>query len=391
MSLIATGGYSKVFFSNDKKSVSKKITLVSYDEKEDYTEIEYTTIRELAFLGLFKHPNIVSKISQKIEGDIPSQVDLVLPHKGITLSKWASKTTMEYRAKHIPFIAFQILKALYYLEINNVVHADIKPSNILIDPKTKHITLIDFGGCLFNPSESNSFVWCSTRGFRPPEHLKKSGFKYVVNSRNDVFSFGLSMFSCFFNKNPKDKYVPVKKYDILQSFSKDIDDLCYFPDIEILKILYSCLNVNNSKRPKASELYYLDYFSKFREQDTFKYEPVKMNINVNIIDSNEEYKEEMIRTIKKFCSAYNLQDMYCHSILLLDQVLSKIDMSDIQDQEEIKYISILCIHLSYLLLVNTEKCKEDIFYNYDDYNIYYIDILNKVLTELDGNTYIKFL
>lgn len=33
-------------------------------------------------------------------------------------------------------IAFQIFKALYYLQNNNVCHRDLKPPNILINPET---------------------------------------------------------------------------------------------------------------------------------------------------------------------------------------------------------------------------------------------------------------
>lgn len=391
MLLIATGGYSKVYCAFDS-TIVKKINLINYEEdgKDSEPDLEYTTIRELAFLNLMKHPNIVSKISQSICKGLPCHVDIKLKNSGVTLSKWASDLTIEERGRHIPLIAFQVIKALYYLELNNMVHADIKPSNVLIDPKTMHVTLIDFGGVLFNPSEKDSTIWCSTKGFRPPEHLRKSNQSYVVNSKNDIFSFALTMFCCLFDKYPNEKYIPDKKYDLLSSFKKDIDDLCNVPDITILKILYTCLNVENKKRPKASDIYNMKYFSKFRKEDTFEYSPVKISIPEynDIHETNEEYKGKMMKIIKKISSLVDVSHLYCHSLLLLDKILSTIDLTEIEDTMR-EYIAVFCVHVSYLLFDNSKSSKEYKFYEYEDYNNYFVDLSNLIFPALDFNVYQK--
>lgn len=43
-----------------------------------------------------------------------------------------SKTMVDKKVSKI--IAFQIFKALYYLQNNNICHRDLKPPNILINP-----------------------------------------------------------------------------------------------------------------------------------------------------------------------------------------------------------------------------------------------------------------
>lgn len=388
MLLVASGSYGKVFKTHDGKIV-KRVELIN-NEVEDEPELNYTTIRELAFLSKFKHPNIIAKTSYKIRGEIPSNVDIYLENGGITLSQYFKQQSVKQRSKNIAHIAFQCIKALYYLEVNNIAHLDIKLSNIVINPDTKHVCLIDFGGCIFNPTD-NDMVWCSTEGYRPPEHLKKSKQKYVVNTKCDIFSFGLTMFAYFFGEIPDHKYKPDEKYDLFKAFKKKtIDDLCDLPDINILKILYSCINIDNSKRPKASELYYISYFKEFRKHDTFKYLPLINSIPTEYKSTfNELFENDLHMFLKNFVKEFNMSNLYSQAITLLDKILNYIDLEPWE--KELKYISLFCLHISYLLFYNCKFVKDDMFYNFEDYNVCFIDITNKILPELDFDVYVKLI
>ena len=391
MSLIASGAYSKVYSSvNNDNTVIKKVVLVKEDDEYDDPEIEYTTIRELAFLSLFKHPNIVSKISQKIQGELPCYADIKLKHAGIDLYDFASTLSRKQRGKHMTTIAFQLIKALYYLEINNVIHGDIKPNNIMIDPKTLKVTLIDFGGCLFDASETESVIWCSTKGFRPPEHLKGSSQAYLVNSKNDVFSFGLSMFAFYFDKAPKSSYVPKDSYDILAAFDKNMEDLCHFDCLDMMNILLMCIRMNNEERPKASELYKLKYFRDLRNQDDFCYTSVTVEIppQNETYAINEGFKTHMTSILKSFCSEMKFQNFYVHSYMLLEKILSFVDLTEVDDAW-LDYLPIFVTHISYLMFDNSKKSREEIFYEYEDYNIHFIDIVTRVLPILDFNVFMR--
>lgn len=386
MLMLSSGSYGKVFKTFDNKIV-KRVELVSH-ERENEPELEYTTIRELAFLSNFSHPNIISKEKQTVAYGIPSHVDIYLKYGGISLYQLSKQQTVRERSKNIAYIAFQCIKALYYLEVNNITHLDIKLSNIVIDPKTKHVFLIDFGGCIFNPTDKD-MVWCSTRGYRPPEHIKRSKQKYKVNTKCDIFSFGLTMFSYFFCDIPDDKYIPQEKYDLFKAFkNRSLDDLCNLQDITILKILHSCINIENDKRPKASDLYYMSYFQKFRKDDTFKYVPVINSLPIGYFTIlNEPFKDIIYTHIKNHVKEFNMLKYYSHALLIADKILKEADITEWGNV--LSYIALFCVHISYLLFDNSKDTKEDLIYNYEDYNIYFVDFSNKILPMLNFNVFIK--
>ncbi|XP_037074405.1 dual specificity mitogen-activated protein kinase kinase dSOR1-like isoform X2 [Pollicipes pollicipes] len=85
-------------------------------------------------------------------------------------------------------ITSEVLKGLSYLrELHQIIHRDVKPSNILINSHGE-IKLCDFGvsGQLID-SMANSFV--GTRSYMSPERLQ--GIHYSVQS--DIWSLGLSL------------------------------------------------------------------------------------------------------------------------------------------------------------------------------------------------------
>lgn len=106
------------------------------------------------------------------------------------------------KAERIPenilgVITYSVLKGLSYLRENhNIIHRDVKPSNILVN-KRGEIKLCDFGvsGQLID-SMANSFV--GTRSYMSPERLQ--GTNYSV--RSDLWSLGLSLVELAIGRYP---------------------------------------------------------------------------------------------------------------------------------------------------------------------------------------------
>lgn len=99
-----------------------------------------------------------------------------------------------YRRKKAPFpnilvklYSYQLLRSLGYIHYMKICHRDIKPTNVLIDPRDHTLKLCDFGSAKkLIPGEPNIHYICS-RYYRAPE-LMFGATQY--SNQIDVWSAG---------------------------------------------------------------------------------------------------------------------------------------------------------------------------------------------------------
>jgi casein kinase II subunit alpha len=89
--------------------------------------------------------------------------------------------------KEIQYVLFQICSALEYCHSRGIMHRDVKPSNVIIDPVTKFIKLIDWGLSEFYLPNTPFHTRVSSRPFKSPELLLDN--KYYDFSM-DIWSVG---------------------------------------------------------------------------------------------------------------------------------------------------------------------------------------------------------
>ncbi|MGL5065426.1 MAG: trifunctional serine/threonine-protein kinase/ATP-binding protein/sensor histidine kinase [Microcoleus sp.] len=123
---------------------------------------------------------------------------------GISLKEWTGKgQTVPSLADFLP-IAIDLSNILDLLCRHRIVHKDIKPANILINPQTKQVKLIDFSIASLLPRETqtlmNPNVLEGTLGYLSPEQTGR--MNRGIDYRTDFYSLGVTFYELLAGELP---------------------------------------------------------------------------------------------------------------------------------------------------------------------------------------------
>jgi len=161
----------------------------------------------------------------------------------------------------------QICEALHYLHKRNIIHHDIKMSNILLncsqnslklpdDYKSIEIKLSDFDFARKLSNENLSSTVCGTPFSWGPESLESKGKNYTFKS--EVWSLGIILFEMCTGKLP---FPDCKTTKMLEECLNH--QTIQFPTTlskHLSSLLKSLLHLNPEKRPSLQELLHHPFF-----------------------------------------------------------------------------------------------------------------------------------
>jgi len=99
-------------------------------------------------------------------------------------------------------IAFSVISALHYLQSQlQVIHRDVKPSNILISRDGK-VKMCDFGISGYLVDSVAKTIDAGCKPYMAPERIDPQGNPSAYDVRSDVWSFGISMLEISTGKFP---------------------------------------------------------------------------------------------------------------------------------------------------------------------------------------------
>jgi eukaryotic-like serine/threonine-protein kinase len=184
---------------NLDRRVAIKTVKVENLSEEAAAEYEHRFRTEARAAARLQHPNIVSVYDSDRDGDVAF---LVMEYiQGDDLKHHLDKG-IRYSLEQSLKMIRDLLSALDYAHKQGIVHRDVKPANLLIEPGGR-VKLTDFGVARIQDSGEATRTQGSMVGtlkYMSPEQVQ--GQK--IDSRADLFSVGVVLYQLLTDKRPFD-------------------------------------------------------------------------------------------------------------------------------------------------------------------------------------------
>ncbi|MBF0547406.1 MAG: AAA family ATPase [Candidatus Riflebacteria bacterium] len=127
---------------------------------------------------------------------------------GESLDKWMKARRMSL--KESLSLAIQITESLKHLHEANIINKNLNPSNIIWNPKTEQLKLIDFGMATFLTEKSSASPQIpeGTLAYISPEQTGR--MNRTVDYRTDFYSLGVTLFEIFTGRLPFETQDPLE-------------------------------------------------------------------------------------------------------------------------------------------------------------------------------------
>ncbi len=131
---------------------------------------------------------------------------------GISLQEWTKKGRYLLSLREFLEIAIAICDALDILYRERIIHKDIKPTNILINPQTKQVKLIDFSIASLLPRETQTLISPNilegTLAYISPEQTGR--MNRGIDYRTDLYSLGVTFYELLTGELPFQSNEPME-------------------------------------------------------------------------------------------------------------------------------------------------------------------------------------
>jgi len=197
--LLGEGGMGKVYLAQDNQ-LQRQVAIkeLTYQPKDD--EVNHA-LKEARLLARVNHSNIIQIYNVHDEGDHISLVMEYFNSKTLTQFQQEAYTTLVQKLDLLQ----QLSAGLAAAHKNDVIHCDLKPSNILVNDQGQ-LKITDFGIALLASNESQKSEQTASNNplqfgsllFMSPEQIKQQAVDY----RSDIFSFGIIAYQLMVGSHP---------------------------------------------------------------------------------------------------------------------------------------------------------------------------------------------
>lgn len=183
-------------FKMKRKVDGKDVIVKIFQRTNEKSHLEDLFRKEASFQ--FKHPSLPQ---ENVFFETDSELIFITAFKnGTTIEAYWNKLNKKQHVKqHVPFLLsfFSNLESVFEeLQAKNIVHGDLKPSNILIEGEDLNfkVHLLDFGLAI-QPSNSTDRGTLFALGYSAPELIL--GKYHLTNQQTDIFSLGCIIYKLY--------------------------------------------------------------------------------------------------------------------------------------------------------------------------------------------------
>jgi predicted ATPase/class 3 adenylate cyclase len=189
--------------ASDGKPVLLKLPRAEYPSPQqlDHLRAEY------AILAGFSRPNVVRALALEPHGN---HLVLVLEDIGGVKLSQLLKSALDVRS--FLELAIPLAEALQAVHDGRAIHKDINPENVVINPRTRQLQIIDFGLAVPLPKGSQipvtPGVLEGTLAFMSPEQTGR--MNRSLDHRTDLYSLGITFYQMLCGRRPFDSTDPME-------------------------------------------------------------------------------------------------------------------------------------------------------------------------------------
>ncbi|XP_077275817.1 STKc_myosinIII_N_like and MYSc_Myo21 domain-containing protein ninaC isoform X1 [Temnothorax americanus] len=293
---IGTGICGDVYEGIDQQAGNKKVAIKIQKltpETQFLIVEEYHILRDFAghsnlpdFYGIYRR-----RSTKKAEYDeIWFVMELCEGGTVIDLVRGMIASDKRIREEHIAFILREVIRALIHLHEHNVIHRDVRGSNIVLT-KEGEVKLVDFGLSRTMKSElEKRRTYVGSPSWMAPEMIggKDSGADSGYGSRVDVWAIGITAIELADGKAPFEDMHPTRAlFQIVRNppptlyrpanWSKNFNDF-----------ISECLEKNPENRPYTIEIIEHPFLSELPENDY----PLTQEIKALSMDLSEKGRQQ---------------------------------------------------------------------------------------------------
>jgi two-component system, sporulation sensor kinase A len=182
--------------SVDRTSVILKMLRQEYPSPQEIArfQMEYEILRSLNLAGVIN--------AYRLETFQQSYFIVLEDFGGKSLRSWLSDRTLTL--EEFLTLAIQLTSILGEIHQHNIIHKDINPSNIVLNPDTGQVKIVDFGLATVlsreNPTWSNPNVLEGTLAYMSPEQTGR--MNRSIDYRTDFYSLGATFYQLLCDRLP---------------------------------------------------------------------------------------------------------------------------------------------------------------------------------------------